>query len=105
MQIMVNSAADVITVSVSGELDLYGAQILTSTLAELFPRGRPIAVDVSGVDFIDCAAIAALEGSAATGQILGVPVRIAEPGPVVSRILALAGVPARTRSATAFPPA
>jgi anti-anti-sigma factor len=105
MQIAVHPLEWSISVTVVGDLDLYGAQILTSTLDELLQQGLPIALDIAGVGFMDSAAVVAIEALATEAQIRGIQVHVAEAGPAVHRILALTGVQTWTRSATALPPA
>jgi anti-anti-sigma factor len=105
MQITVSPAENIISVTVLGDLDLLGAQILAATLAELLPRRLPISVDTAGVDFMDSAAVAAVEAFVCDAQGQGIPVRITSAGPAVRRILTLTGVRSWTRSPAAFPPA
>lgn len=82
------------TVVISGELDLTSTPLLCRHLARIRDaRSRCLVFDMSGVDFIDCAAARLI---ASTGQFLPEGRRpvILRPSPVVRKLLELTGLAA-----------
>jgi anti-sigma B factor antagonist len=83
------------TLVISGELDVTTTPLLSRQLAQIL-EGRPqrLVFDMSGVDFIDCAATRVI---ATTGRFLPEGRRpvIRSPSPPVRRVLELTGFAAR----------
>jgi anti-sigma B factor antagonist len=81
-------------VKLSGEVDLYSAPQLRSTLDELVAAGaRNIVVDLSDVDFLDSSGLGALIGALKHLRELGHGfIRLAAPAPHVGKILELTGI-------------
>jgi anti-anti-sigma factor len=83
------------TLVISGELDVTTTALLSRQLAQIL-EGRPqrLVFDMSGVDFIDCAAARLI---ASTGRFLPEGRRpvIRSPSPVVRRLLGLTGFAAQ----------
>jgi anti-anti-sigma factor len=91
----IGPAAATATLVISGELDVTTAPLLSRQLAQIL-EGRPqrLVFDMSGVDFIDCAAARLI---ASTGRFLPEGRRpvIRSPNPVVRRLLELTGFAAQ----------
>ena len=82
------------TLVISGELDVTSTRLLSRQLARVLAgRPRRLVFDLSGVDFIDCAATRLI---ATTGRFLpdGRRPVICSPSPVVRRLLELTGLAA-----------
>jgi anti-anti-sigma factor len=95
LEIGAAAAAGTATLVISGELDVTTRPLLSRQLAQIL-EGRPqrLVFDMSGVDFIDCAAIRLI---ALTGRFLPEGRRpvIRSPSPVVRRLLELTGFAAQ----------
>ena len=78
-------------VRVAGELDLLTAPRLESALREAQIHGRLVMLDTREVTFIDSAGVHAIERASKDFERGGVRLVVAT-GPVVDRMLALAGV-------------
>jgi anti-anti-sigma factor len=81
----------VASVAVTGDVDLETAPLLVERLlATLRTRApRRLLLDLSGVEFLDCAGISALVTVRIAARGIGCRIRIANPGRPVRRILAL----------------
>lgn len=82
-----------LVVAVAGDLDLGSAPALESALAELAPFGRPVVIELSGVEFIDSSGMRALlavnDMTLAAG---GTPVTLAGGTPATKRLIELTGI-------------
>ena len=91
----IGPAAATATLVINGELDVTTTPLLSRQLAQIL-EGRPqrLVFDMSGVDFIDCAAARLI---ASTGRFLPEGRRpvIRSPSPVVRRLLELTGFAAQ----------
>ena len=80
-----------VVVALCGELDLTGAASAEVAIGALIARGQSLIIDMSALDFMDCASLGALlrvQGLARRG---GGDVVLAAPQPHVRRLLALTG--------------
>jgi anti-anti-sigma factor len=78
------------SVVIRGELDVTGAAEAEAAIAASAARGRYLAIDMSALDFLDCAALGALRRVRALARRGGGDVVLAAPRPLV-RLLALTG--------------
>jgi anti-anti-sigma factor len=80
-------------VTLSGSLDLAVTDELDARLRAAMTEGRPrpLALDLSAVDFCDCAALRVLSGAHAQGRRLGCTVLITAASPAVTWLLELVG--------------
>lgn len=80
-------------VAVSGDLDLGSAPALEAALAELAPFGRPVVIDLAGVEFIDSSGMRALlaVNEMVVGAV-GTPVTLAGGTPATKRLIELTGI-------------
>lgn len=96
-----------VVVSLHGELDLVETTGVAAALGGLAARGRWIIVDLSGLEFIDAAGVAALAGGRRQARDAGGGLLLAAPQPPVRRVLSLiwvadtSGVPASMAAAVA----
>ena len=78
-------------VTISGEIDIKsGPQLRDQLLCAVRRHGARLALDLSGVTFIDCAGINALMAVRRYAQLKGGWLRVIEASPRVQRVLALA---------------
>ena len=75
--------------SLHGELDLADAAAVAAALGALAARDRWIIVDLSGLEFIDAAGIAALSRGRRQARDAGGGLLLAAPQPRVQRVLSL----------------
>lgn len=74
-------------VSVSGEVDLYSAPDLRSTLAEMLETGRVhLVVDLTWVEFIDSSGLGVLIGTFKRARNQGGEVRVVVDDPRVKKV-------------------
>jgi anti-sigma B factor antagonist len=88
----VHVSAEMVTVVVSGELDLVTAPSLLARLTPILQNEpQRLVFDMTRVSFVDCAAARLI---ASTGQFLPYNQRpvIRSPGPIVRRVLGLTGL-------------
>jgi anti-anti-sigma factor len=78
-----------VVVSLRGELDLVDASVVAAALGALTARDPWIIVDLSGLEFIDAAGIAALSRGRRQARNAGGGLLLAAPQPQVQRILSL----------------
>lgn len=84
---------EVTVISLRGELDVRDAPALQACLAGIRWQGRPRSiVDLTGLEFIDCACLGVLARQGRGIQAGGGTVEVAGPHGAVSRILALTGL-------------
>ncbi len=77
---------------VAGELDLAARSELRAALADLVDGGADVTVDLSAVTFIDSTALAVLVHVHQEVAASGARLIVADPSPVVVRIMHLAGL-------------
>jgi len=78
-----------VVVSLRGELDLLDAAAVAAALGTVAARDLWIIVDLSGLEFIDAAGVAALSRSRRQARNAGGDLLLATPQPRVRRVLAL----------------
>ena len=77
-------------VTVSGEIDIQsGPQLRDQLLCAIRRHGARLALDLTGVTFIDCAGINALMAARRHAQLKGGWLRVIRASPRVERVLAL----------------
>jgi anti-sigma B factor antagonist len=82
-----------LVVEIGGEIDVLSAPDLREELLHLIRRnGRQLALDLSGVTFIDCAGVGALVATRRRAQLEGGWLRIVRASPPVRRIIRLLGL-------------
>ncbi len=74
-----------------GDLDVTGAADAGVAIAALVTRGRTLVIDMSALDFMDCAALGVLLKVQTLARRGGGDVVLAAPQPYVRRLLALTG--------------
>lgn len=74
-----------------GELDISGSADAASAIAALTARERVVVVDLSALDFMDCASLGALLRVRALARQAASDIRLAGLQPMVRRLLALTG--------------
>jgi anti-sigma B factor antagonist len=81
------------TVEVSGELDLESGPCLREQLRPIMRAlGAHLAIDLTGVTFIDCSGVNALLASSRDAQRLGGWMRVAGAAPCVRRLTEITGL-------------
>ncbi len=78
-------------VSLRGDLDVTGAADAEAILSALLAPGRSLVIDISALDFLDCASLAALLRVQQLARRGGGDVVLVTPSPQVRRLLALTG--------------
>jgi anti-sigma B factor antagonist len=78
-----------VVVSLHGELDLVDAAAVAAALGALAARDLWIIVDLSGLEFIDAAGVAALSRGRRQARNAGGGLLLAAPQPRVQRVLSL----------------
>jgi len=78
-----------VVISLYGELDLIDAAMVAAALETVTARERWIIVDLSGLEFIDAAGVAALSRGRRQARDAGGDLLLAAPQPPVQRILSL----------------
>lgn len=81
----------VVVVALCGELDVTGAADAEAAIMALLARGQCLVIDMSALDFIDCASLDALLRTRGAARRGGGDVVLAAPQPPVRRLLALSG--------------
>ncbi len=83
-----------LVVAVHGELDVGGAAELRGVLLEAIEEhpGRPLVVDLEGVDFIDSAGLGVLVGGLKRARDAGGDLQLVATGQSVVRVLELTGL-------------
>jgi anti-sigma B factor antagonist len=77
-------------VTISGEIDIYSGPQLRDQLLDVIRRhGARLALDLTGVTFIDCAGINALLAARRRAQVEGGWLRVIRASPRVQRVIAL----------------
>lgn len=82
-----------LVVAIAGDLDLGSAPALESALADLAPFGRPVVIDLGGVEFIDSSGMRSL--LAVNEMVLGAvgsAVTLAGGTPATKRLIELTGI-------------
>ena len=78
-------------VALRGDLDVTGAAEAGAAIAVLVARGQSLIIDMSALDFLDCACLGVLLRVQALARRGGGDVVLAAPQPLVRRLLALTG--------------
>jgi anti-anti-sigma factor len=78
-----------VIISLRGELDLLDAAAVSAALEAVAARDRWIIVDLSGLEFIDAADVAALSRGRRQARDAGGGLLLAAPQPPVRRVLSL----------------
>ena len=77
-------------VTISGEIDIYSGPQLRDQLLDVIRRhGARLALDLTGVTFIDCAGINVLLAARRRAQLEGGWLRVIQASPCVQRVIAL----------------
>ena len=77
-------------VTISGEIDIYSGPQLRDQLLDVIRRhGARLALDLTGVTFIDCAGINVLLAARRRAQLEGGSLRVLRASPRVRRVIAL----------------
>lgn len=80
-------------VAVSGEIDLQsGPQLLDRLRSITWRHGARLALDLTGVTFIDCAGISVLLAARRRARLQGGSLRVLHASPRVRRVIALTGL-------------
>ena len=84
---------DITVVSVKGEVDLYTAPSLKERVADLVSAGRSrLAVDLSGVEFMDSTGLGVLIGGLKRCKEAGGSLALIAPREPVTKVLAITGL-------------
>jgi anti-sigma B factor antagonist len=80
-------------VTISGEVDIYSGPQLRDQLLDVIRRhGARLALDLTGVTFIDCAGINVLLAARRRAHLEGGWLRVIRASPRVERVIALTGL-------------
>lgn len=91
-EISVRRGDGCIVVAVRGECDILTAPLLRERLLELAGQSARMVVDLSGLEFLDCAGLRALLVGRRCVELLGGALVITAPSPPVTRVLQLTGL-------------
>jgi anti-sigma B factor antagonist len=84
---------DLAIVRCTGRLNMVSAPQLRETITGVIGAGRPrVAVDLSGVEFMDSSGLGALVGCLKSARQAGGDLRIASPSPQVLMVLKLSNI-------------
>jgi anti-sigma B factor antagonist len=78
-----------VVVTLSGELDMLDAGLVTAGLAAAAARAPQVIVDLGGLRFIDCSGVTALVRGRKLARHAGGELRLAAPQPRVLQVLTL----------------
>jgi anti-sigma B factor antagonist len=81
-----------VVVALRGELDITCSADVASAIAALMAPGQVVIVDLSALEFMDCASLGALLKVRAVGRQARSDVWLAAPTPIVQRLLRLTGL-------------
>ncbi|MGA5195484.1 STAS domain-containing protein [Streptomyces exfoliatus] len=84
-------------ITARGELDIDTGPALRGEIAEALERNHGVVVDLSGVEFMDCAGLGALVAALHEAERHGHPLTLRSPNRQVSRLLRLTGAHERLR--------
>lgn len=79
-------------VLVRGEIDAASVDLLRYPLEHLMISDSCVEIDMNEVSFLDSSGIRVLVAALKNGDALGTTVRVVNPSPVVSRVLAVTGL-------------
>lgn len=87
-------SADLVRVTVTGEIDLATAEEFRAALLGAVIAGFPrrIEVDLAGVTFLDCSGLSVLLGARGAADRVGCRLGITAPPPLIRRVLEATGV-------------
>ena len=92
-QLDVNTAGDVATLRLNGELDVASAPQLRDTVVQLVSEGRTnIVFDCSKLDFVDSTGLGVFIGTRARALAANGTVALAGVSPALQRLLAVTGI-------------
>ena len=80
-----------VVVALRGDLDVIGVPDVESAITVLMARDQWLVIDMSALDFMDCASLGALLGVQRLARRSGGDVILAAPQPYARRLLALTG--------------
>jgi anti-anti-sigma factor len=93
LSVRLRSGCPVPTADVGGELDLQSGRCLVDVLdCMMRARGSVLDLDLTGVQFIDCAGMGALLTSRRAAQLAGGRLRVIAVSPCVRRIMEITGL-------------
>ncbi|MEU7292584.1 STAS domain-containing protein [Streptomyces exfoliatus] len=84
-------------ITARGELDIDTGPALRDEITEALERNHGVVVDLSGVEFMDCAGLGALIAALHEAERRGHPLTLRSPNRQVSRLLRLTGAHERLR--------
>jgi len=104
LQIISRITPERVTMTVRGEIDVATAPRLRHAMTDRLAHGpaTSLALDLSGVFFIDCAGVQALLVARRTARLLGGDLILTRTSPQVARLLDLLGL--RSQFASTGPP-
>lgn len=85
----------VLIVPVAGELDICTVPQLRARVEGMLAAGVPVALDVTGLTFIDACGLTGLLTLEASAAAHGRPLLVAGHSPALERVLVLTGMPGR----------
>ena len=88
---VVSAGEGPILLRISGDLDLRSSESFRIGLERALERGRPVVVDLAGVDFLDSSGLGALLDARRRSTRLGVELRVAGHHGSVARMLRRTG--------------
>ncbi|WP_116997654.1 STAS domain-containing protein [Desertimonas flava] len=83
---------DTLTVTLAGELDVNEADWVEDTLSAAAAHHSKLAIDLSGLEFLDSTGLRSLVTLKQRAAILQIEVRFERPSSAVSRVIAAAGL-------------
>ena len=90
----VHACGDHMVVTLRGELDVIDAAAVGTVLATAVAGVPRVVIDLSGLEYIDCCALRVLSRARSQARRVGGDLLLTAPGPVVLRVIALAGMSA-----------
>ncbi|MGD0244035.1 MAG: STAS domain-containing protein [Streptosporangiaceae bacterium] len=91
VELSISERDDSVVVALRGDLDVTGVPDTQSAIAALMARSQWLVIDMSALDFIDCAALGILLGAQRLARRSGGDVILAAPQSHARRLLALTG--------------
>jgi anti-anti-sigma factor len=92
VELCVEIGDDAVTLTVTGELDIFHGARLERTLRRLEQRDLPLDVNLAAVTFADTNGLDPLFASARRRKALGAPLSLRQPSRPVTRVLTILGV-------------
>jgi anti-sigma B factor antagonist len=88
---LVAAEAGTLFLRVSGDLDRHSRDAFRSSLDDVLARGRPVVIDLTGLEFLDSSGLGALLDARRRAVALGIDLRIAGEHGGVARVLRRTG--------------